>query len=528
MSETAPAPTSAVSTELPFGATRQEGRYEIRRMLGRGGFGITYAATDRRLHREVAIKELCFGGVTRIGGVLVPPAHEAETFAAAKDRFLREGAMLARFSHPSVVRIYEVFEEAGTAYLVMELLDGRTLHQHLVARGGPLPERQVLEVAKRCGEALSVLHSAGVLHRDLNPTNVVLTPEGRVVLIDFGLAREFATDATTPLTRIVTPGYAAPEQYQHEGRCGPPTDVFGLAATVYCALTSRAPVALGNRQRGAAFVAPRALNPEVSKVVSDAVLDGLELDADHRPRTVEDFLGRLGVGAPIVTRVEGDAPTGATSRPPTFIAPPMGTPIPLAPPPQPLPPPPAVVPGRAKVIGPAIAIVAALGALVPVAAFALFALVALPAFATAGDAMVFVRMRRLGDRMHWRHRAALPPYLPMRFIRNVGRVAYAGVPALLVAGVTVAAALLLNAVSSTFTAESWVLRVGGATSAVMLAVPVFRDRVRFRAAVVGDRVLDRALEDGALTSLGLTLWIVTALVVAIAVGLRPDPWPFGA
>ncbi|MEY2460493.1 MAG: non-specific serine/threonine protein kinase, partial [Acidimicrobiaceae bacterium] len=98
MSETAPAPTSAVSTELPFGATRQEGRFEIRRVLGRGGFGITYAAGDRRLHREVAIKELCFGGVTRIGGVLVPPPHEAEAFASAKERFLREGAMLARFS----------------------------------------------------------------------------------------------------------------------------------------------------------------------------------------------------------------------------------------------------------------------------------------------------------------------------------------------------------------------------------------------------------------------------------------------
>jgi hypothetical protein len=179
------------------------------------------------------------------------------------------------------------------------------------------------------------------------------------------------------------------------------------------------------------------------------------------------------------------------------------------------------------VVAPAIATVAALGALLPVVTFTLLALVVLPAIATAGDAMVFVRMRRLGDRMHWRHRAALPPYVPVRFVRNVGRVCYAGVPALLIAGVTVAVALLLNAVSSTFTAESWVLRVGGATSAAMLAVPVFRDRVRFRAAVVADRVLDRALDDGALTSFGLSIWIVTALVVAIAVGLRPDAWPFG-
>jgi len=541
----AQAPTAAVSTELPFGATRQEGRYEVRRVLGRGGFGITYAAEDRRLHREVALKELCFGGVTRVGGVLVPPPHEAEAFAAAKDRFLREGAMLARFSHPGVVRIYEVFEEAGTAYLVMELLAGQTLHQFLVARGGPLPEKTVLDVAARCGEALTVLHAAGVLHRDLNPTNVVLTPEGRVVLIDFGLAREFIGDATTPLTRIVTPGYAAPEQYQHEGRCGPPTDVFGLAATLYCALTGRAPAPVSTPRRGAAYVAPRSLVPSVSKLVSDAVLDGLETQADHRPRTVEEFLARLGLGASVVSAHEstrraddGDtAATGPASAPtsatavvppagaPTFVGPGVAWPA-LPPPPLLIPPPPAQVAGRAKVVGPVAVTVAGLGAILPVVWLVVLALIALPAVATAGDAVVFVRMRRLGDRMHWRHRAALPPYLPLRFVRNVGRICYAGVPALLVAGVTVCAALLLDATTSTFTAESWVLRVGGAVSAVLLVAPVFRDRVRFRAAVIGDRVLSASLDEGTLTSVGLALWILAALVIAIAVGLRPDPWPF--
>ena len=517
-----PQATTAISTELPLGATLQDGRYVVRRKLGRGGFGITYAADDRRLHREVAVKELCFGAATRVGGRLVPPPHEAEAFAAAKARFLREAAVLARFSHPNVVRIYEVFEEAGTAYLVMELLDGRTLHQ-LVTERGVLPEAKVLEIAARCGEALSVLHTAGVLHRDLNPSNVVITPEGRVVLIDFGLAREFADDATTPMTRIVTPGYAAPEQYEHTARLGAPTDVFGLAATLYCALTGRAPVPVGGRGRGSAFVAPRLLTATVSKFVSDAVLDGLELDASHRPRTIEEFLGRLGVGGPpAVTRVESSDPR--TTPAPAAAAAPAS---PLPPPPPPLPVPPAVTTGRVKVLGPAVAIVAALGAIVPVAAFALLMFVALPAVATVGDAMVFVRMRRLGDRLHWRHRAALPPYVPMRFVRNIGRVFYAGVPALLIAAVTVAVALLLDSVSSTFTAESWVLRVGGATAAVVLCLPVFRDRVRFRAAVVGDRVVDRALEDGALTSFGLAIWIFTALVVAIAVGLRPDLWPFG-
>src|SRR5205823_3772958 len=192
------------------------------------------------------------------------------------------------------------------------------------------------------------------------------------------------------------------------------------------ALTGRPPVALEARGRGSAFVAPRVLTSTVSKFVSDAVLDGLELDAGHRPRTIEEFVGRRGVGTPVVTRVE------APERPRTASAPALPTP------PPPFQVPSSVVPGRAKVVWPAVAIVAAIGAIVPVAAFGLLMLLVLPAIATAGDAIVFVRMRRLGDRLHWRHRAALPPYVPVRFVRNVGRVFYSGVPALLIAAVTVA------------------------------------------------------------------------------------------
>jgi hypothetical protein len=187
----------------------------------------------------------------------------------------------------------------------------------------------------------------------------------------------------------------------------------------------------------------------------------------------------------------------------------------------------ATVAGRSKVIAPALVSAAAFGAIVPMVAFVALSLLLLPAVATFGDALVFVRLRRLGDRLHWRHRAALPPYVPLRFARNVGHVFYVGVPALVIESATIAVALAIGAVSSTFTVEEWVLRLGGALAAVVLCVPVFRDRVQFRAAVVGDRVLDKALDNGTLTSFGLSLWIAMALVAAIAVGLRPDPWPFG-
>ena len=142
--------------------------------------------------------------------------------------------------------------------------------------------------------ALAAVHEAGILHRDLNPANVMLTAEGRVVLIDFGLAREFSVDETTPMTRMVTPGYAPPEQYALDARCGPPADVYGLAATLYWTLTSRAPTPAIDRQTGTPLTPPHRIVESVSKVVSDGVLDGLELNPGHRPQTVEAFLARIG------------------------------------------------------------------------------------------------------------------------------------------------------------------------------------------------------------------------------------------
>src|SRR5262249_28771878 len=228
---------------------------------------------------------------------------------AAKARFLREAAVLARFGHPGIVRVFEVFEESGTAYLVMELLEGRTLYDHVLARGGPLPESEGVGMAQRCGDALVAIHAASSRpHRDRNRARVMLPPEGRVVLIDFGLAREYRVDETTPMTRMVTPGYAPPEQYALDARCGPPADIYGLAATLYWALTARAPTPAIDRQTGTPLPAPHRIIDSVSKGVSDGVLDGLELNPAHRPQTVEAFLARVGCGLPApVPTVNGEA-----------------------------------------------------------------------------------------------------------------------------------------------------------------------------------------------------------------------------
>lgn len=294
-----------VPTELAPGAGLAESRYEIGSVLGRGGFGITYQGFDHRLERSVALKELFPESARRGGSYVEVPSADQPAFEVARQRFMREARVLARFSHPGIVRIFEVFEDNGTAYLVMELLEGRTLVDVLRQHGRPLAEDDLVDLAARVAAALRPVHAAGVLHRDVNPSNVVLTHHGRVVVIDFGLAREYQPDHTVGMTRVVTPGYAPIEQYRGEGHFGPSTDVYGLAATLYRLATGKVPIGALERSGGTQLVSPFRLNPDLSKDFSDAVLDGLELEPSHRPQDLDSFLARLGVA---------QLPTGIRAR----------------------------------------------------------------------------------------------------------------------------------------------------------------------------------------------------------------------
>jgi len=288
----------AAPAELPVGSTLADRRYQVLRVIGRGGFGITYEAGDTRLRRRVAIKELFPDSAVRHGSVVLTPPHARAAFRVSRDRFLREARVLARFTHPGIVRVFEVFEEHGTAYLVMELLSGSTLVDIMRARDAPFTEPEVLDVAARVAAALRPVHAAGVLHRDINPSNVMLTDHGQIVVIDFGLARDFVPEVTVGMTRVVTPGYAPLEQYRGEARFGPSTDVYGLAATCYRLATGRVPVSALDRDGGTALPTAHQLNPAISKSVSDAIGDGLELEASHRPQDLDSFLARLQVRLP--------------------------------------------------------------------------------------------------------------------------------------------------------------------------------------------------------------------------------------
>src|SRR5215213_5651905 len=291
-------PSSAFSGALPPGTKLQGGVYSVGKVLGQGGFGITYLGGDIRGRRPVAIKELFPYGSTRRGNNVHPfgglPAAE---YATTRDRFLDEARVLARFDHPGIVDVYGTFEENNTAYMVMELLRGRTLGQ-LVEERGPLPESEAVRHIVRAGEALKVVHAASLLHRDLKPDNLMLNDAGDVVLIDFGTARTFAAGKTGRMTTMVTPGYAPLEQYGEHVRFGPFTDIYALGATLYHALTGQMPATATDRASGVELAPPRKLNPAVSPGVDHAVMWAMKMRVDERPQTVRVFVDALRAAPP--------------------------------------------------------------------------------------------------------------------------------------------------------------------------------------------------------------------------------------
>jgi serine/threonine protein kinase len=286
---------AAPPNALAVGTGLRNGAYTVGNVLGRGGFGITYLGSDVNLRRPIATKEFFPRDCARQGNNAVVPDGRwtAETFARFRERFLQEGQTLARFDHPGIVRVHAAFEENDTAYIVMEYLRGKSLLAVLRERGRRMGETEAVGYVEKIGAALEVVHQAGHLHRDVKPENVMVSADGRVVLIDFGAAREFAPHETTTQTTIRTPGYAPPEQYVERARRGAFTDVYALAATLYHLLTGRVPEAAPSRNLGAELADVRQLNPQVSASVAEAVMRGLTMEATQRPQSVSDFLDLL-------------------------------------------------------------------------------------------------------------------------------------------------------------------------------------------------------------------------------------------
>jgi len=318
-----PAASAPTSPALVVGTKLQGGAFAVGKVLGQGGFGITYMASDTANRRAVAIKEFFpFGNCVRVGMTVQPTTVMPVTnYEHAQSRFLDEARVLARFNIPGIVRVYTSFTENNTAYMVMELLRGKTLAGVLKERGA-LPETEALEIVRRLGEALTVVHSANLLHRDIKPENVIQTQDGRSVLLDFGSARAFAAGQTRHMTAFVTVGYAPLEQYSQQARFGPYTDIYALAATLYQMLTGQVPIPSLDRTQGVQLQPPRTIIATISTRVSDAVMAAMAMKASERPQTVTAFLGMLGItpGAAPAPSPRPVVPPSATSAPPSSSA----------------------------------------------------------------------------------------------------------------------------------------------------------------------------------------------------------------
>ncbi|HSC64613.1 MAG TPA: protein kinase [Caldimonas sp.] len=297
--------------------------YVLERVLGQGGFGITYLAHDTNLDRPVAIKEYLPAEIARRRSDASAWPHSdtlAKRYAWGLERFLLEARTLARFDHPNIVRVLSVFEANNTAYMVMRFEEGEDLATQLERRG-TLPQRQLTDCLLPILDGLELVHAAGFIHRDIKPENIYVRRDGSPVLLDFGSARQSFGSAKT-LTILVAPGYAPLEQYYGDASTqGPWTDIYGLGATCYRAIAGRAPLDAIARAKGVLGSVREILTPaaEVGRGRYDeaflaAVDRSLQLSEKDRPQTIAAWRHELlAGGAPAPASVEGPASAATAS-----------------------------------------------------------------------------------------------------------------------------------------------------------------------------------------------------------------------
>ncbi len=277
---------------LAVGTKLRGGLYSVGRVIGEGGFGITYMGANVRRAKRVAIKEFFPSGATRVGGVLLPPRGvSAAEFATERVKCLEEAQRLGRFKHAGIVGVSDAFEENGTVYLVMEYLHGATLEE-TVRQQGPLEANRVSRIAAQLLEALECVHTQGLLHRDIKPDNVMLCAE-RAVLIDFGAAREFKSQQSQRHSLILTPGYAPLEQYGSQVKRSASSDLYALAGTLYFALTSHIPPDALQRIHGAKLEALPARAMAAAPGLCDAIIAGLNVQTQQRPQSAREMAMRI-------------------------------------------------------------------------------------------------------------------------------------------------------------------------------------------------------------------------------------------
>ena len=276
---------------LPEG-TVLAGQYTIESVLGQGGFGITYRAIDYKTGQKVAVKEffpdtLAYREMTT---VISYPGERTENFEYGKESFLQEAQTLAEFiGCENIVRIHSYFEENQTAYFVMDYIEGTSFDQYIKQHGGKISCEDAKRILIPIMDALAVVHSKGIIHRDVTPDNIFITNDGTVKLLDFGAARYSLGDKSRSLDVILKHGFAPKEQYTRRGKQGPYTDIYSLGATFYFALTGRRPPDSVDRLEEDDLIPPSSLGVQITDYEEQAILQAMSVQVSDRFQSMTAF-----------------------------------------------------------------------------------------------------------------------------------------------------------------------------------------------------------------------------------------------
>ena len=274
--------------QLPVGAVLNK-RYLVGCAIGGGGFGISYVGYDTLLNIRVAIKEYFPSGAAARrsdGEVYSSSSGTVDSFRRGKEQFLNEADVLAKFlDDGNVVRLLDFFETRGTAYIVMEYLEGQDLRRYMENRE-PLSFQEAVELLSPVMDCLGRIHARGLIHGDISPSNIMLLKDGGIKLIDFGAARPFGS-AGTNQSMLLKPGYAPEEQYRSNGELGPWTDVYALSATLYRLICGETPLGSTDRVFKDELRQPGKLGAKLSRAQEQALLRGMSVKAQARPQSMD-------------------------------------------------------------------------------------------------------------------------------------------------------------------------------------------------------------------------------------------------
>ena len=287
------------------------GRYIIGRVLGQGGFGITYLALDTQLNAKVAIKEFIPSEIsTRVGGTTVSVMMDtkSEEFAYGAERFQEEARTLAKFiGNPNIAAVTSYFDENDTSYFVMDYIEGISFKTYIANHGGKISVEETLNVMIPALRALTAVHAEGFIHRDVTPDNIYITKDGMVKLLDFGSARYSIGDKSKSLDVILKVGYAPKEQYIRRSRQGPFTDVYSCAACFYAALTGFLPPESLERMDNDTLVPVSQCGIEIPEYLDKAILKGLAVQPEDRFQSAAEFLDAIESQRVVEVPVSGGA-----------------------------------------------------------------------------------------------------------------------------------------------------------------------------------------------------------------------------